>query len=602
MLDGTWDCALELELSAEHPDAVDWDRRLEVPFAPETERSGIHHEDYLAACWYRRQVPAPAIEAEQRLILHFGAVDYCATVWIDGGLVGSHEGGYTPFQFDVTRELSGPGEHELVVRAEDDPWDLAKPRGKQDWERSPHSIWYPRTTGIWQSVWIERVHRLHLDTLVWRSRLDRLEVVGEFHLATPAVDDVELRVVLGVGDRRLVDDRIWVAPGSSRVVRAFRLDASGVDHLRESLFWSPDNPALIDATVELRTGDDAIVDAVKSYTALREIGLADGRFMLNGRPYPLRMVLDQGYWDESGLTPPSHEALRRDVELTKAMGFNGVRKHQKIEDPRYLEWADRLGLLVWVEMPPAYQFDSRAVRRVTDEWAEVVERDRSHPCIVTWVPFNESTGLLNLPTRDQHRHFVRALTELTKTIDPSRPVVSNDGWESVGGDIIGVHDYEQDPERLLAQWSGDLRHAITGFAAHGRRQTLDEDAATWTGDRPSRPIVLTEVGGIGWSPSAPLDRHEDPPEDRPDDRLAQPASWGYSTVATADELAERYEALMGVLHQLSPTIAGFCYTQLADTYQEVNGLLFTDRTPKVPLERIAAATRGPKAGFFDPLA
>jgi hypothetical protein len=313
-------------------------------------------------------------------------------------------------------------------------------------------------------------------------------------------------------------------------------------------------------------------------------------------------VLDQGYWDESGLTPPSHEALRRDVELTKAMGFNGVRKHQKIEDPRYLEWADRLGLLVWVEMPPAYQFDAVAVRRVTAEWSEVVQRDRSHPCVVTWVPFNESTGLLDLPTRDQHRHFVRALTELTKAIDPSRPVVSNDGWESVGGDIIGVHDYEQDPDALFARWSGDLRLPVVGFAAHGRRQTLDEDPATWVDGRPARPIVLTEVGGIGWSPSAPFEAHDEPAEEQADDRLAQPASWGYSTVSGADELAERYEALMRALHRLHPVIAGFCYTQLTDTYQEVNGLLFPDRTPKVPLERLHAATCGPVAGFHDPLA
>jgi hypothetical protein len=387
-----------------------------------------------------------------------------------------------------------------------------------------------------------------------------------------------------------------------RLARGFRLDATGLDHVRESLFWTPEHPTLVDAVLVLRDTSGDTLDRASSYTALREVELRAGRFVLNGRPHQLRLVLDQGYWEHSGLTPPDDDAIRRDVEIVKAMGFNGVRKHQKIEDPRYLYWADRLGLFVWVEMPPAYQFDALAVRRVTDEWIRVVERDRSHPCIVAWVPFNESTGVLSLPNRADQRHWVRALTELTKALDPTRPVVSNDGWETVGGDIIAVHDYEQDPYRLAAHWSGDVGDAVTGYAAHGRLQTLDEDASAWSGGRPSRPIVLTEFGGIGWEPEASVPAPQQGITfEVPEDRLAQPASWGYSSVPSGEEFAARYRALLAAVHR-ADHLAGFCYTQLADTYQEVNGLLRADRTPKIPLEIICEATHGPAKGFVDPLA
>jgi hypothetical protein len=601
-LDGPWDCALETQPVWHTPADVAWNGTIEVPFAPETMRSGRAHSGYLHGCWYRRRVRLPPND-DDRMLLHFGAVDHRATVWADGRPIARHEGGYTPFHVDVT-DLADGDEHEIVVLAEDDPMDLAKPRGKQDWEPTPHSIWYHRTTGIWQRVWLERVGRTHVRHIHWRTNLDRLEVIADVRLSGPVHPGLRLHVVLRSGDRLLVDDEIALVSTSSRIVRGFRLDATGIDHLRESLFWTPEHPSLVDAVVELRDGD-RVVDSVESYTAIRDVALADGRFLLNGRPYPLRLVLDQGYWHESGLTPPDDDALRRDVELAKELGFNGVRKHQKIEDPRYLWWADRLGLLLWVEMPPAYQFDTVAVRRVVDEWTEVVERDRSHPCIVAWVPFNESTGVLSLPTRAEQRHFVSGLAHLTKALDPSRPVVSNDGWETVGGDLICVHDYEQDALRLLERWSGDLRDPVVGFGAHGRRQTLDEDPSTWRDGRPARPIVLSEVGGIGWHPEAPLDREEDhrdnSMEEHPDDRLAQPASWGYSTVAGPDELLERYRELMDALHALYPRIAGFCYTQFADTYQEVNGLLRADRTPKVPTADISAATVGPRPSFHDPL-
>jgi hypothetical protein len=262
------------------------------------------------------------------------------------------------------------------------------------------------------------------------------------------------------------------------------LEGTGVDHLRDALTWTPDNPVLVDAVLELVAPDGRVIDRVHSYTALRTISHSGRSLPADGRPCQMRLVLDQGYWPTSGLTPPDDQALRSDLELVKAMGFNGVRKHQKIEDPRFLHWADRLGVLVWYEMPPAYRFDGEAIRRVTAEWVAAIERDRSHPCIVAWVPFNESTGVLSLGARADQRDWVQALTLLTKALDPTRPVISNDGWETVGGDVIAVHDYDQDPVSLAARW------AVTSTRCCGGSPTTvasrpSTSTARWSWPRPS---------------------------------------------------------------------------------------------------------------------
>jgi hypothetical protein len=601
-LDGPWDFLLDDEGCWTHPGDVPWEQSgpIRVPFAPETEASGVHDTGYHRRCWYRRRFVPPPAHPDERVVVHFGAVDHLATVWVDGRLVTRHEGGYSPFEVDISREVRDPGDHEIVVRADDDPMDLAKPRGKQDWELEPHSIWYPRTTGIWQSVWLEVLPSTAICGVQWATDLDRVEVDLEVAFDGPIEGGMHLGVHLHVGDRVLVDDLVAVA--GSPVARGFRLDGTGIEQLRDALAWRPENPVLVDAHLQLRRADGTVVDDVYSYTALRTVGVRAGRLLLNNRPYTLRLVLDQGYWPDSGLTPPDDDALRRDVELVKAMGFNGVRKHQKIEDPRFLHWADRLGLLVWYECPPAYRYDTVAVRRLTSEWTAAVERDRSHPCIVAWVPFNESTGVLQLAGRADQRSFVQALALLTHALDPTRPVVANDGWEALGGDMIGVHDYEQDPEKLLAHWRGDLTGSLAAYAAHGRLPTLDETAASLAPrGRPGRPVVLTEFGGIGWRPEAPVEHEDDRPPDAADDRMAQPSAWGYSTVWSAHELADRIDGLFHAVHA-ADALAGYCYTQFADTYQEVNGLVYADRTPKVPLERIAAANRGPARGYHDPMA
>lgn len=565
-LNGSWDFALDHEARWSSPDQVVWNATIVVPFTPETPASGIGDTGFYRAVWYRRSFDVPTLKSGARLILHFGAVDYSATVWIGGDLVVQHQGGYVPFKVDITDYVAGHESQTVVVRAEDDPHDLSKPRGKQDWRLDPHAIWYPRTTGIWQTVWLEQVPAASIGSIRWTSNLERWEIGLEAHLDGERSEELRLRVRLQSGTRLLADDTYQVVGGA--VNRQIRLADPGIDDYRNELLWSPRQPTLIQAELELLDGQGRSIDAVTSYTALRSVGTQDDRFVLNGRPYYLRLVLDQGYWSESGLTAPDDDALRRDVELAREMGFNGVRKHQKIENPRFLYWADRLGLLVWEEMPSAYSFTNSSVERVTREWIEAIARDASHPCIVAWVPFNESWGVPDLPLIEAQRNYVQALYHLTRTLDPSRPVSGNDGWESAATDLIGIHDYDHDPARIAVRY--DANQVLERFWAQvrpaGRTLTLDGHAYA------GQPILLSEFGGIAFS------------EDLE-------ATWGYSRSRSAEEFAQQYTRLLESVRSL-PLFAGFCYTQFTDTYQESNGLLYADRTPKFPLEQIALATRG----------
>jgi beta-galactosidase/beta-glucuronidase len=565
-LNGRWDFALDREGLWRLPEEVVWDGEILVPFAPETAASGVEAQGYFLACWYGRDLETPVLAAGERLVVHFGAVDYAATVWLDGTTVAQHEGGHTPFSADVTSLVRAGARHRLVVRAEDDPHDLAKPRGKQDWQPTPHSIWYPRTSGIWQTVWLERVPAAHVEALRWTSSLEAWEIGLQAQVKLEGRSDLRLQVRLTVGERLIADDTYAVV--SEDLERRIALPDPGIDDYRNELLWSPSTPTLIDAEIQLWGERGELVDRVRSYTALRAVGTQGDRFVLNGRPYRLRMALDQGYWPGSGMTAPDDDALRRDVVLARLMGFNGVRKHQKVEDPRYLYWADRHGLLVWGEMPSAYRFTRRSIERLTREWLEVLRRDASHPCIVAWVPFNESWGVPDLPSVPAQRHAVQALYHLTRTVDPSRPVIGNDGWESSATDIVGIHDYDANPEHLARRYetSDRMPHLFQRERPAGRLLTLEGYP------HQGQPIMLTEFGGIAYA--------DDPT-----------GTWGYARSETAEAFIRHYRALLEVVRDL-PLLAGFCYTQFADTYQEANGLLRADRTPKAPLREIALATAG----------
>jgi beta-galactosidase/beta-glucuronidase len=564
-LNGLWDFAFDPDGAWGHADEVDWNKQINVPFAPESPSSGIGETGYSRRCWYRRRFDLPGQDAGGRWILHFGAVDWMATVWINGSYVGSHEGGYVPFSFDLSELVQG-GNCEIVVRTDDDPHDLAKPRGKQDWQLEPHSIWYPRTSGIWQTVWLENVPAIRIDRVAFTPNLARWEVGVEVWLTGEPRADLRLGIRMRSGVTLLAADTYQVVSGE--VHRGIALSDPGIDDSRNELLWSPHAPHLIDVELELWGGRGELIDSAHSYLALRSATVQGDRFLLNGRPYLLRMVLDQGYWPSGGMTAPDDNALKRDVELAREMGFNGVRKHQKIEDPRYLYWADRLGLAVWEEMPSAYRFTSQSVARLSREWTAVIQRDYSHPCIIAWVPINESWGVPNLPDNPRERHYVQALYHLTKTLDSTRPVVGNDGWESVATDIVGIHDYDDQPDRIAKRYHADevLPRLFKRERPGGRLLVLEGHPHL------DLPVMLSEFGGIALPPAGAL-------------------TWGYSVCETADEFAEQYERLLTVVRSLG-LLAGFCYTQFSDTYQEANGLLYANRTPKIPMAQISKATGG----------
>lgn len=564
-LNGIWDFYIDEPGRMDVPSSIPWDSEILVPFSPETKASGIDHPGFYEAVWYRRIFEMDRPAGRDRVLLHFEAVDYRATVWVNGQRVCEHEGGYSPFSADITGALAETGVQEVIVRAEDDPADLAKPRGKQDWRLRPHSIWYPRTTGIWQAVWLERVPEVRIDSFSWSSDLARWEVGLDARMEGTAGRNVTLTLKLMREHILLAADAYQVVAGE--VHRFIALSDPGIDDYRNDLLWSPSSPTLIDAFLELRDEDGTLLDAVESYTALRRVDVQGDKFVLNGRPLTLRLVLDQGYWPDTGSTAPSDQALLHDVLLAKVLGFNGVRKHQKIESQRYLYWADRMGLLVWEEMPSAYRYTTTSIERLTSEWTEVIRRDRSHPCIIAWVPFNESWGVPDLPDSPAQRHYVQALYHLTKSLDSSRPVVGNDGWESVATDIIGIHDYDHDPARIGRRYGiADIEAQLFKRERPGGRMLFVGEDKAW-----KHPIVLTEFGGIA------LGKDE--------------GIWGYSQTTTSEELLKRYRALMDTVREL-PALAGFCYTQFTDTYQEANGLLYADRTPKAPFEELAKATTG----------
>jgi beta-galactosidase/beta-glucuronidase len=565
-LNGSWRFTYDGENRYSRPDDIDaWPLTILVPFPPESTASGIADRGFHPVCWYQREVDI--VPGEDRVILHFGAVDYSAKVWVNGWLAVAHEGGHTPFSADITSLLDASGRQTITVYVKDDPQELIKPRGKQDWQLEPHSIWYPRTTGIWQTVWLERISPTHVGKIRWTPHVEGFGIGFEARIVGDPTRELMLDITLRHGDRLLASDSYRVVDGE--VDRVIALSDPGIDDFRNEILWSPERPTLLDATIRLRCGEE-ILDEFSSYTALRSVRILRDRFMLNGRPYKLRLVLDQGYWPDTLLAAPSDAALRRDVELAKAMGFNGVRKHQKIEDPRYLYWADRLGLLVWGEMPSAYRFTRTAIKRTIREWTEAIERDYSHPCVIVWVPFNESWGVPEMTAVHVHRHAVEALYHLTKTLDATRPVIGNDGWESSATDIIGIHDYDPSPEHMRQQYGGEVKpdELFDRRRPGGRVLTLD--------GYPHRgqPIMLTEFGGIAFAKRQ---------------TAAGETVWGYSMANDEAEFTRLYEELLyAVIH--TGMFSGFCYTQFTDTFQEANGLLYADRTPKVPLEKIAHAT------------
>ncbi|QDU33438.1 Evolved beta-galactosidase subunit alpha [Poriferisphaera corsica] len=567
LLDGLWDFTVNLSNSDSH-DKITYDQRICVPFAPETELSGVTVPDRFMSCWYRRKFEWNT-KNNSKSILHFEAVDQTAEVWVNNQYAGKI-GGPVRSSLDITQHLN-QREQEVVVHVIDDPSDMTQSRGKQDWREQTHIIWYPRTTGIWQSVWIEDVPETSIEKVRFDPRVTSWNIGLDIMLSgndeRRAPWNGWLEVTLTHNDKLLASDRYQVC--SKLIQRRITIDDPGVIDERAELTWSPEHPNLIDIDIKLVDDSGNTIDQIKSYTAMRAIGSLDGRLTLNGMPYFSRMVLAQGYWQESGLTAPDDNALRKEVELTKAMGFNGVRLHEKVESERYLYWADRLGLMVWGELGSNYAFVPDDFTKIQSIWIRRVQRDFNHPCVVAWVPVNESWGYPALLEDQQQVHAMRSLYHLTRAIDPTRLVIGNDGWEMFDTDIIAVHDYEGNADILNQRYDLSQRTWPEIFKQEqpGHRQLLLDDRVY-----ENQPVVLSEFGGVKLS-----DEGND--------------SWGYTNASDTKDFAQAYMLLLRFANK-KDLFGGFCYTQLTDTYQEANGLLKMDRTPKIPIEMINKMTTG----------
>lgn len=554
-LNGEWDFSFDEPI---------FDRKILVPFACETKRSGIHDTSFHNAVWYRRSFSLPEPMHDRQILLHFGAVDYTCRLWVNDQFIREHTGGQCGFSADITDALNASGENIIVLEARDDPADLEMPRGKQYWKPESESIFYTRTTGIWQSVWLEAVSPMHLCSCRITPLFDDRSVRFSYVLSA-APQNVTLTAEITF--RGKTAGTVSVTPTSARGAFDWQIDQSALSawNYQEDLVWTPEQPNLFDVT--FRVFENGLeVDAVQSYFGMRKVSIQNGQFLLNNRPYYQKLVLDQGYWPESLLTAPSDEAFIRDIELTKAMGFNGVRKHQKVEDPRYLYHADRMGLLVWGEIGAAYLYSEQYADRIYREWLDVLRRDYNHPCIVVWTPLNESWGVQEIETDPRQQAHSEAMVAITKSVDTTRLVVDNDGWEHTNGDLLTIHDYSPSGEMLRAH----LGSMDTILALRPAQRALFVGGHAYAG----QPILLSEFGGVKFVPGTEAQH-----------------SWGYceadSCATFAGKLRELFDAV-----RACPRVDGYCYTQLTDVETEQNGLLTYDRTPKLPLETICAILNG----------
>ena len=539
-------------------DTPDFDRTITVPFAFQSVMSGIGCTERHDVVWYRRAFTVPEAWDGRRVMLHFGAVDYSAWVWVNDTFIGTHTGGHVSFSFEITHALRS-GENTVTVRAEDVLSDMTTPRGKQYWGEA-RGIFYTPTTGIWQTVWLEPLPEKHIRKVDITPDLDRRTVTFDYALSGAAT---ELEVEVSFHGRTVARERTACMRSSGRMVIALDKERLGHDNFTTVAAWSPEHPNLFDVSYRLWDQEN-VCDEVHSYFGIRKISVHNGLVLLNNYPIRQKLVLDQGYWKDSLLTAPDDAAFVRDIELCKAMGFNGVRKHQKVEDPRFLYHADRLGLFVWSEMANAFEYTPDYVRRFTSEWMEAMERDYNHPCIIAWTPLNESWGVENISTDARQAHHATALVELTKSLDPTRLVMSNDGWEQTTPDILGIHDYES-RKAVLEKRYASVESALQ-FRSAGR--AIFATGYAYAG----QPIMNTECGGIRFN-------------------AEDPTGWGYTNAGSMQQFYRLYYELVSAFLD-SPVLQGFCYTQLTDVMQEENGLLNMEHEPKVDCAVIRAINEG----------
>lgn len=567
-LNGTWQFAFD-----DHNRGLeekwyeeDWELpdNIEVPFVYQSELSGIGDKTSHDIVWYKREISLDKAGCQECVLLHFEAVDFQAQVFLNGQMIGEHSGGYTPFTFDITPYLK-EGKQILALRVWDPSYDEEVPRGKQFWEDESAGIWYTRSSGIWQTVWLETVAEKRIGNVKFTPIFDegrvRIQCDG---IKTDKDDTLEYQISF---------QGSAIAEGTMRfIAESLTWD---VDLIQNKIFrtnfhndgycWTPETPNLFDVTLKLTTGNGKCTDEVQSYFGFRKIHTENGKIYLNNKPYYQKLVLDQGYWPGGIMTAPDDDALKYDIEIAKEMGFNGCRKHQKMEEQRFLYWADKLGFLVWGECASAPVFSKKSVDYLMTGWREIIDRDYNHPCVIVWVPLNESWGVPMIHNNEMEQHFSQALYHYLHAVDHTRLVVSNDGWDTTVTDICAIHNYAH------GQKDEVIKYQAYKEALSTRETLLSQPSTGWDiyargfANR-GEPIMLTEFGGIGYDVSGEK-------------------GWGYTSVDSEDTFIEDYDRIMNAV-RASRGLCGYCYTQLADVEQEINGLLTYDRKPKCDVQKL----------------
>ena len=553
-LNGVWEFEVDRSMSGQARGYAGGRRlagEILVPFCPESRLSGVGDRDFMNSVWYRRFIEVPRSWDRRRVLLHFGACDYLATVWLNGRRLAEHEGGYTPFALELTGALKGDGREELVVRATDDSRQGGIPRGKQSPQYESYGCLYTRTTGIWQTVWLEAVPRTYVENVHVRPDLDR----GAF------------TVQVWVRGQGPFAGRLTACDGG-REVAAAHVRGRGEGCLwvelqvPEPRAWSPADPFLYEIKVELE--GDGGPDVVRTYAGLRKFHCEGTRFHLNNEPIFLRTVLDQGFYPDGIYTAPSARALEEDINASLAFGFNGARLHQKVFEPAFLHLCDRKGYLVFGEFPDwGYDFaDPLFPQRMLTQWTEALMRDMSHPAIMGWCPLNETMQAGEAPYGEW---ATRQLYRLTKALDPTRPALDASGYFHFETDVWDCHNYDQDVERFRSAFE-PLARGDHAAACNNAARQLPYDG--------KRPYFVSEYGGIAWA-----------------DQQPSGAAWGYGDrPRTREEFLRRFRGLTEALLR-NPGVAGLCYTQLTDVEQEINGLMTYDRRPKFAPAQIASVLK-----------
>lgn len=547
-LNGTWTYTFDFGLSGADrglQNSKSFDGKITVPFCPESKLSGVAHTDFINGIWYQRNLQIPSDWKDKNILLHFGAVDYEASIYINGKFVMKHFGSSSSFTADITK-FAKPGETvNLVVGVKDDLRGGLQPGGKQSSNYYSRGCDYTRTTGIWQTVWMEPVAPEALKDVVATPDIDQQQLVIRPRFYSESMNNT-LTVKMFDG-KKVVAQKTVNACNENVVVLP----------VKNMKLWSPESPFLYDITYTVKDKAGNVVDEVKSYAGMRKVHVANGYFYLNNKPYFQRLVLDQGFYPDGIWTAPSDEALKHDIELSKAAGFNGARLHQKVFEERFHYWADKLGYLTWGEFPSwGLNINNElAARNFFSEWVEIVERDRNHPAIVTWTPFNETWA-------SQDGVYVRLMQDayaITKAVDPTRPVNDASGDGHIVTDIWAVHDYTRDYDQLVAN------HTFKPGVEPYRNEPKKGYLAKYNG----QPYMVDEFGGLPWIKES-----------------ERSSSWGYGS--NIDKIEDFYNILEKEIDALKACkhVVGFCYTQLTDVEQEKNGVYFYDRSTKFDMNRI----------------